>query len=113
MFADVDLIYFSKFIFKENHVLVEEDNPSEKNVIVKEELDDIDVDDVVEILKYSLMLKSFLEILTKRRSQTFYKRIDVHSVTNILGENISSISMWRNIVNQWSKYDFSLCVCSK
>ena len=47
MFADVDLIYFSKFIFNENHVLVEEDNPSEKNVIVKEELDDIDVDDVV------------------------------------------------------------------
>ena len=100
MFADVDLIYFSKFIFKENHVLVEEDNPSEKNVIVKEELDDIDVDDVVEILKYSLMLKSFLEILTKRRSQTFYKLIDVHSVANVLGENVSSISMWRNIVNQ-------------
>ena len=100
MFADVDLIYFSKFIFKENHVLVEEDNPSEKNVIVKEELDDIDVDDVVGILKYSLILESFLEILTKRRSQTFYKLIDVHSVANVLGENVSSISMWRNIVNQ-------------
>ena len=100
MFADADLIYFSNFIFKENHVLVEEDNPSEKNVIVKEELDDIDVDDVVGILKYSLILESFLEILTKRRSQTFYKLIDVHSVANVLGENVSSISMWRNIVNQ-------------
>ena len=95
MFADADLIYFSNFIFKENHVLVEEDNPSEKNVIVKEELDDTDVDDVVGILKCSLVLESFLEILTKWRSQTFYKLIDVHSVTNVLGENISSISMWR------------------
>ena len=95
MFADADLIYFSNFIFKENHVLVEEDNPSEKNVIVNEELDDTDVDDVVGILKCSLVLESFLEILTKWRSQTFYKLIDVHSVTNVLGENISSISMWR------------------
>ena len=65
MFTDADLIYFSNFIFKENHVLVEEDNPSEKNVIVKEELDDTDVDDVVGILKCSLVLESFLEILTK------------------------------------------------
>ena len=100
MFADVDLIYFSNFIFKENHVLIEEDNPSEKNVLVKEELDDIDVDDAVGILKCSLILESFLEILTKRRSQTFYKLLDVHCVTNVVGENISSISMWRNIVNQ-------------
>ena len=39
--ADID--FFSSFIFKENHVLVEEGNPSEKNVIAKKELDDIDI----------------------------------------------------------------------
>ena len=50
------------------------------------------------ILKDSLMVESFLEILTKRRSQAFYKLIDIHSVTNVLGEIISSINMW-NIVN--------------
>ena len=53
-----------------------------------------------------------LEILTKRRSQAFYKLIEVHSVTNILGEIISSINMW-NIVNLSSKYDFFLWVGSK
>ena len=31
MFADVDFLYFFSFIFKKNNVLVEEDNPSEKN----------------------------------------------------------------------------------
>ena len=52
----------------------------------------------VGILKDSLMAESLLEILTKRRGQVFYKLIDVHSVKNVLGEIISSISMW-NIVN--------------
>ena len=52
----------------------------------------------VGILKDSLMVESLLEILTKRRSETFYKLIDVHSVTNVFGEIISSINMW-NIVN--------------
>ena len=52
----------------------------------------------VGILKDSLMVESLLEILTKRRSQAFYKLTDVHSVTNVLGEIISSINMW-NIVN--------------
>ena len=45
-FADIDFFYFSSFIFKENHVLVEEGNPSEKNVIVKKELDGIDINDI-------------------------------------------------------------------
>ena len=31
-------------------------------------------------------LQSLLEILAERRSQTFYKRIDVHSVTNATGQ---------------------------
>ena len=81
---------------------------------VKEELDGIDIDDIgnledllrilfiyedVVILKYSLTVKSLLEILTKRRSQTFYKFMDVHSVANVIEESISSMQMW-NIVNQ-------------
>ena len=52
------------------------------------------------------MVESLLEILTKRRSQVFYKPVDVHSVTNAIGESISSITMW-NIVNQLGKFDFS------
>ena len=44
----------------------------------------------VKILKYSLTVESLLEVLTERRSQVFYKLIDVHSVTNVIGENISS-----------------------
>ena len=52
-------------------------------------------------------MESLLEILTKRRSQTFYKPVDVHFVTNVVGESISSISMW-NIVNQLDKHNFSL-----
>ena len=76
-------------------------NPSEKIVIVKEELDGIDIENLEDLLrtvfmknvgtlKYSLTVESLLEILTKRRSQAFYKLIDVHSVTNVIGENISS-----------------------
>ena len=76
MFADIDFFYFSSFVFKENHVLIEEENPSEENpsekiVIVKKELDGIDIDDIVEILKYLLMMENLLEISTK--SQAFYK----------------------------------------
>ena len=39
-------VIFSSLIFKENHVLVEEGNPSDKNVIVTEERDGIDIDDI-------------------------------------------------------------------
>ena len=67
--------------------------------IVKVELDGIDIDDIMEILKYSLMVENLLEILSKRRNQVFYKHVDIHSVTYVLGESILSISMW-NIVNQ-------------
>ena len=38
--------YVSSFIFKENHVLIEEDNPSEKIVIFEEELDGFDRDGI-------------------------------------------------------------------
>ena len=59
------------------------------------------------ILKYLLAVESLLEILTNRRSQAFYKLVDVHSVTNVIGKSISSIRMW-NIVNQEGKYDLFL-----
>ena len=52
------------------------------------------------------MVENLLEILTKRRSQTFYTPIDVHSLTNQIGENIYLISIW-NIAIQLGKYDFS------
>ena len=53
-----------------------------------------------------MMAESLLEILTKRKSQTFYKPVDVNSVTNATGESIYSIGIW-NIVYQFDKYDFS------
>ena len=52
------------------------------------------------------MAESLREILTKRRSQTFCKPVDVHFVTNAIGESIYLISIW-NIVNQLGRYDFS------
>ena len=45
-FADIDFLHFFSLIFKENHVLVEEDNPSEKNLIVTKELDGIYIDEI-------------------------------------------------------------------
>ena len=40
--------YVSSVIFKENHVLIEEENPSEKIVILEGELDSIDRDGINE-----------------------------------------------------------------
>ena len=57
------------------------------------------------ILTYSLMVETLLEILSKR-SRTFYKPIDIHSVTDKEGKNISSISM-QIIVNESGKHNFS------
>ena len=80
--SDIDLFYFSSHIFLKNQVLIEKGNPSEKNVIVEEELDGTDIDDIgnfhldlcslikhVEISKYSMMMENLVEILTKRRSR--------------------------------------------
>ena len=53
----------------------------------------------VEILKYSLTVESLLEVLTNRRSQAFYKFIDVLSETNVIGESFYSLWML-NIVNE-------------
>ena len=52
------------------------------------------------------MVEKLLEILARRRSQTFYKPADVHFVTNVVGESIFSITM-SNIVNQLGKHVFS------
>ena len=52
------------------------------------------------------MVKSVLGILTKRRRQAFYKPIDLHSLTNVADEGISSMSKY-NIVHQLGKHDFS------
>ena len=73
-------------------------------MIVKEELDGINIDDIRNLedllrivfiheecgnLKVFVDGESLLEILTNRRSQAFYKLIDVHSVTNVIVESIS------------------------
>ena len=42
----------------------------------------------VGILKYALAVESLPEILTNRRSQAFYKLIDVHSVANVIEERV-------------------------
>ena len=52
-------------------------------------------------------MESVLEISTKRRGETFYEPIDVNSVTDAIGESMSSISSW-NIVNELDKYN-SFC----
>ena len=51
--------------------------------------------------KNLLEMESLLEILTKR-GPMFYKLVDVHSVTNFIGESISSVSigiLWIRKVN--------------
>ena len=47
MFADIDFSNFCDFIFKESPVFIErEDDPSEKIVVEKIELDGIDIDSI-------------------------------------------------------------------
>ena len=96
---------------------------SEKPVLVEEKLDGIDIDDM-ETYWICLHLSSLMGIwcssygnpkvvvndgeLTRninQKKKSFFKAIDVHSVRNVLGEGISSISMW-NIVNQLGMHDF-------
>ena len=45
-FADSDLFYFSSIVFKIITVSLKRSNSSEKNVIVEEELNCIDIDDI-------------------------------------------------------------------
>ena len=54
-----------------------------------------------------MMVKNVLEILAKK-NQMFYKYpIDVHSVTNVVGESISSVTSGIFIGNQLGKHGFS------
>ena len=53
--------------------------------------------------KVVVIVESLLEILTKRRSQAFYKPVSVLSMTNAIGESICSSIRIGNI----RKYDFS------
>ena len=90
--------------------------PSQKVAIVEEKLDDIDIDDFV-ILEGLPELVFINEEcgnpkvamdggeLNGSINQTFNMPVDAHSVTNVLRESISLISMWK-IVNQLGKYDF-------
>ena len=83
-------------------------------MIVKEELDGIEIDDIgnlEELLRILFIhekcgnLKVFIDggelnrIINEKKKSGVYKLIDVHSVTNVLCESISAISMW-NTVNQ-------------
>ena len=43
------------------------------------------------ILKVSVMVENAKETSTKRRSQTFYKSMDVQSVTNAMDDSVPSI----------------------
>ena len=52
-----------------------------------------------------VVVESLLEILTKRRSQTFYRSIELSSVINAVGEGVSLICKCY-IVNQLGKRDF-------
>ena len=98
------LVLFSK----KNHVLIEEeDNPSEKVVIVEEELDGIgNLEDLLRLVfidKGCGNLKVFVDggdftRNIKQRSPMFYKPVDVHCVANNMDEIVSSTSMW-NVVN--------------
>ena len=78
----------------------------------------IDVDDIVnleDLLRVvfineecenpKVVVERLVEILTKRRSQTFYRDMDLNSVTNSVDGVVSSISKW-DIVNQFGKHDF-------
>ena len=48
-FSDIYFFQFPSYIFKDNQAIVEENNPSEKNVA--EELDGIDIDDIGNFLR--------------------------------------------------------------
>ena len=80
------LVLFSKNGF------VKKSNPSEKNVIVEEELDCIDIDDIGNLEDSPRLVfidedcgnlivvndgGELIEILTKRRSQTFYNSLKI------------------------------------
>ena len=50
------------------------------------------------------MLDNLLEIITERKSQKFYKPVDVHSVTNAVEEiEVSILFLWLHFLLVGSK----------
>ena len=72
-FASIDFSDFSSFIFKVNHVFLEEkDNPPEKVVIDEEELDGLE--------KHCTWNLEDLNVVNNKKNEAIYKPINVHSV---------------------------------
>ena len=77
-----------------------------QKVVIGIDIDDIEnLEDLLRVVfideecgNLKVVVESLLETLTKRRSQTFYRPIDLHSVKNAVGKGISTISKC-NIVN--------------
>ena len=61
----------------------------------------------VGISQWSMMVENVLEILAKKKSDVLQQPIDAHSVTNVVGENISSVTNGIFIGNQLGKHGFS------
>ena len=108
------------FDFQKTCAFIEEDNLSEKNAIVEEGLDDIDIDDIGNLEDWPRLV--FLgeeyenlivvndggeltrNINQKKKSEVL--QLDAYYLTNAAGEPISPITMW-NIVNQLGNHNFS------
>ena len=102
-FADNDYVLF--IFSKKNHVFIEEeDNPSEKVVIVEEEMTGINVDgsenledlpkllftdEECGILKFVAAGGKLARNINKRKKPMFYKPVDIHFVTNAVGNIVS------------------------
>ena len=86
----------SSFIFKENHVFIEEeDNPSDKVAMVEEELGRIDIDGIGNLVGLPKLmfideecgnLKVAVDGGDVTRNNNRKKRSEVNSVTNALDE---------------------------
>ena len=104
---------FLSFFFSKNRGFIQEGNPSEKDVIVEEELNGIDVDDIANLQDSPRVVFMYEEcenliadgreitrsINQKKKSGVLQQLIDVHYITNAVDESISSVAM-SNIVNQ-------------
>ena len=110
-FADIDLFYFSSFIFKKYHGFIEKSNPSKKkNVTAKEELDCIYINDIVnsedsprlvfidEKYRNLIVINDGGELTrnNQKKMQTFYIawRCPPSDKSDVAGESIYSVTMW-------------------
>ena len=112
------LVLFSKKK-KKNHGFIEEDKPSEKVVIVEEELNRFDIDDIKnyqDLPRFALIDEDCgnlnlnggeltRNINQRKKSDVSQQPVDVHFVENV-DESIFSMIMY-NIVNQLGNSNFS------